>query len=151
MSSSILARLDKNPVTYGVQSAHLINLYKLLCFCTFLYINCENDTFPLLMRLRIRSREREENMVISSIHNHRILTFVTSIDKFVISLYILIDMYWLSTSSLYKLSTTFLSTNCFFGVKFFSLPQFKSKRQVNYYRYYYSFLMQLWYKKNVGA
>jgi hypothetical protein len=39
----------------------------------------------------------------------------------------------------------------FFGVKFFSLSRFKSRRQVNYYRYYYSFLMQLWYKKNVGA
>jgi hypothetical protein len=44
------------------------------------------------MRLRIHSREREENMVISSIHNHWILTSVMSIDKFVISLYILIDI-----------------------------------------------------------
>jgi hypothetical protein len=48
-----------------------------------------------------------------------------SIDKFVISLYILIDisiqMYWLITSSLYKLSTTFLFQQFFFGVKFLSL------------------------------
>jgi hypothetical protein len=39
----------------------------------------------------------------------------------------------------------------FFGVNFLSLSQFKLKRQVNYYCYYYLFLMQLWYKKNVGA
>jgi hypothetical protein len=97
--SSFLAvkHLNDGPVNvrvaeYGVQSAHLINIYKLSCFCTFLYINRGNGTFPLLMRLRICSREREENMVISSIHNHWILTSVTSIDKFVISLYILIDI-----------------------------------------------------------
>jgi hypothetical protein len=72
---------------YGIQSAHLINLYKLSCFCTFLYINRENGTFPLLLQLRIHPREREENMGISSLYNHRILTSVTSIDKFVISIH----------------------------------------------------------------
>jgi hypothetical protein len=38
----------------------------------------------------------------------------------------------------------------FFGVKIF-LSQFRLKRQVNYYCYYYSFLTQLRYNKNVGA